>query len=60
MPMADFFKLYGAYICLGIPSLFYMGQAVFYASSQGRIGMMIAFVSYTVANIGLILDAKGI
>jgi hypothetical protein len=58
--MVEFFKQYGAYICLGVPGFFYLAQAAFYGIQQGRIGMTVAFVAYSVANIGFILDSKGI
>ena len=58
--MAEFFKNYGAYICLGIPGFFYLGQAAYFGLLQGRIGMTVAFVAYAVANIGFIMDSKGI
>lgn len=58
--MADFFKAYGPVICLGIPGVFYLGQAAWYGVAQGKIGMLIAFVAYAVANVGFILDSRGI
>ena len=58
--MTEFFKQYGPYICLGIPGLFYLGQAAYYGLHQGKIGMTVAFVAYAVGNIGFIMDSKGI
>jgi hypothetical protein len=58
--MADFFKSYGPVVCLGVPGIFYLGQAAFYGLQQGRIGMTIAFVCYAGANIGFIMDSKGV
>ena len=47
-------------LSMATPALAYVAQAVNYYASQGRVGMAIAFASYTVANIGLLLDFYGI
>jgi len=48
------------YIFLGIPMLLYVAQAAQYALSQGKYGLALAFVAYALANVGFILDSKGI
>lgn len=58
--MEAFFKVYGPVLFLGIPGLLYVAQAAWYAYMQGKIGLPIAFTAYMVANIGFILDSKGI
>lgn len=47
-------------IFLGIPLLMYLGQAVFDYWNQGRYGMALCMAAYSLANVGLILDAHGI
>lgn len=47
------------YVTIGVPMLFYVGQAFQYAISQGKYGLALAFASYALANIGFILDSKG-
>jgi hypothetical protein len=42
-----------------IPACAYMGQAVFVYAAAGRWGMALAFASYTLGNIGFMLDMRG-
>jgi hypothetical protein len=44
---------------LGIPMLMYVGQGVAVYAAQGRWGMCLAMCAYALANVGLILDARG-
>jgi hypothetical protein len=46
-----------AWVTLGIPLLLYMSQAIFGYYMQGRYGMAICFLGYSVANAGLLWDA---
>lgn len=39
--------------------MLYALQSVQFAVQQGRYGMALAMFAYALANIGLILDAKG-
>lgn len=48
------------YLTIGVPLLLYLGQSIQYAVQQGRYGMAIAFLGYAIANVGLILDSKGL
>lgn len=50
----------GPVIWLGIPLLMYLGQSIFEYLQQGRYGMALCMAAYSLANIGLILDAHGI
>lgn len=45
------------YITLGIPLLLYLSQAIFGYYQQGRYGMALTFIGYSLANAGLIWDA---
>jgi hypothetical protein len=47
-------------VTIGVPLLFYLAQSIQYAIQQGRYGMAICFAAYALANLGLILDSKGI
>lgn len=51
---------YGPIIWLGIPLVMYLGQSVFVYLEQGRYGMALCVAAYSLANVGLILDAYGI
>lgn len=48
------------FVTLGIPLVLYLGQAIQYLAQQGRYGMALTMAAYGIANIGLILDSKGI
>lgn len=48
------------FITLGVPMLLYVMQSVQFALQQGRYGMALAMFAYGMANIGLIMDSKGI
>jgi hypothetical protein len=50
----------GPLIWLGVPLLMYLGQSVFEYLQQGRYGMALCMGAYSLANVGLILDAHGI
>jgi hypothetical protein len=50
----------GPVFWLGVPMLMYLGQAVFEYLRQGRYGMALCLTAYSLANVGLILDAHGI
>ena len=41
---------------IGLVTLIYLGVAVSLLLKDGRIGMAICFVGYSLANIGLIID----
>jgi hypothetical protein len=47
-------------IFLGIPMAMYLAQAVTDYLAQGRYGMALCLAAYSLANVGLILDAYGI
>ncbi len=44
------------WVWLGIPGICYAVQAIRYYYNLHRIGMCMAFLGYTFANIGLIID----
>jgi hypothetical protein len=50
----------GPFITLGVPMVMYLAQSVDYYVVQGRIGMSLAMVGYSIGNVGLILDRMGI
>lgn len=50
----------GPLIWLGIPLLMYLGQAITGYLAEGRYGMALCLAAYSLANVGLILDAHGI
>jgi hypothetical protein len=47
-------------IFLGIPMAMYVGQGIVVYAAQGRWGMCVAMCAYALANVGLIMDAKGL
>lgn len=47
-------------IFLGIPLLMYLAQSVFEYYKAGRYGMALCMAAYSLANVGLILDAYGV
>lgn len=48
------------YFTIGLPGLMYLAQSIQYSIQQGRYGMAVAMAAYAVANVGLIMDSKGI
>ena len=44
------------FVLLAVPAMTYLGQAAFYWLRQHRVGMAIAFVGYTIGNIGFMID----
>ncbi len=44
------------WLWLGVPGIFYAVQAIRYYYGMHRIGMCMAFIGYTFANLGLIID----
>jgi hypothetical protein len=48
------------YLFMGIPMLMYLAQAFVVYYAQGRYGMCLCLTAYSLANVGLILDALGV
>jgi hypothetical protein len=51
---------FGVYLFVGVPMLCYAAQGVLVYMKQGRYGMAMAMFGYVAANVGIIMDAKGI
>jgi hypothetical protein len=51
---------FGVYLFVGIPMLCYAAQGALVYFREGRYGMALAMAGYCVANVGIIMDAKGI
>lgn len=58
--MSAWLTAHGAIIFLGVPLVCYVLQGAAVYALAGRYGMCLAMVSYAMANVGLILDAKGV
>lgn len=58
--MNSWLTQYGIYLFVGMPMLAYIAQGTIVYAAQGRYGMCLAMLAYALANVGLILDAKGV
>lgn len=58
--MLQWLEQHGTLLFLGVPLMSYVVQGAVVYALQGRWGMALAMVSYAVANVGLILDSRGI
>ncbi len=58
--MQALIEKFGVYLFVGIPMVCYAAQGFLVYLKAGRVGMALAMFGYVVANVGIILDAKGI
>lgn len=58
--MSEWLSSHGTILFMGVPMLCYTLQGVAVYAAAGRYGMCLAMLAYATANIGLILDTRGI
>lgn len=58
--MQQLIDKYGVFVFVGIPMLCYAAQGCLVYLKAGRYGMAVAMFGYVAANVGIIMDAKGI